>query len=281
MTFNKDKFWKRTFVKKHFLRLSLLFFLAISFTSSPFVYSATVRNYPNFDDHPSISDDMRKKMQPYLVPLNSHIKPILDSIFSNAEILNNEETLASAGFITLFSHLNSYLIIAKHPKLPGFLFKLFLHNEQRQKMGMAGYEWLLRRCQGAENVRNLIKRKRLKHFSVPDKWLYPLPPELNQENSSTHTPLILVVTDMHIASQKQTKQAWLGASKEVIDELFCILNHGYSSAALVNNIPYTKEGKFACVDTEHPKRKVGLRHVKRYLTNETYLYWNNLISKKR
>jgi hypothetical protein len=236
--------------------------------------------YPNVDGNPYIDREMRKKMKPYWFPLNHPLKPSLDLIFSQSRAIENELAFAHAGFVTLYAQPTSYIRVAKHHLLPGYLVKVYLDNEMRKKEGIPGWQWLVKRCKGAENIRNLIKKKKLKHFSVPDKWIYPLPPHPSPVLSPgrSQQPVLLVVTDMNLASEEETRDVWKNKiTTKHLDELFCILSHGYSSGFVVNNIPYTKSGKFACIDTEHPKRKLKYEQVKPYLSEAMQVYWDELV----
>lgn len=232
--------------------------------------------YPNFDDNASLTGTMKSQIKPYLLPLKNPIKKSLDPLFKHPEVLETDHSLSQAGFITLFSQANSFIRVAKHPSVPGYLFKIYPHTEMRQKQGKPGWEWLVMRCKGAENVRNLIKRKKLRHFTVPDKWLYPLPtPSPTHPNKQ---PIVLVVTDMKLVSKEETVKAWKNKiTRRHLDELFCIISHGYSSTYLVHNIPYTGKGKFSCIDTEHPKRNLSYKKVKYFLSEEMNQYWDKLV----
>jgi len=236
------------------------------------------KTYPSLDGNPLIDANMRKLMRPHCLPLKHPLKLSLDSIFLSERASQNEETFANAGFITLYAQPTSFIRVARHPKLDGFLVKLYLDNETRKKNDIPGWQWLVNRCIGADNVRKLIKKKNLKYFSVPDKWIYPLPETPKAEHMEFQQPIILVVTDMNLTSDSETKEMWRnGISKQHLDELFCILSHGYSSCYLATNIPYTKNGKFTCIDTEHPKRNLSYHHVKAYLSLKMKAYWDKLI----
>lgn len=243
----------------------------------PFPYNT----YPNFDNNPYISKKMQLKMRPYLLPIDSSLKPTMDSLFSSSRVIENESSFALAGFHTLFAQENSFIRVAQHASLPGFLLKVYLDSEHRQKKGMPGWEWLTRRCEGAKNIRHLIKRKNLKYFTVPDKWLYPLPaPSTTEIAKDSIQPVVLVVTRMNLVSTEETLEAWLTKiTPRHLDELYCILSHGYSSCFLMLNIPYTTEGVFACIDTEYPKRTMDFAKVKKYFSPEMQLYWEELIRK--
>jgi hypothetical protein len=216
----------------------------------------------------------QKEIKPYLLPAHHPLKVPLDQIFFHSNVLKNVQTFANAGFETLHVRANSYICIAKHPLLPGYLVKAYLDDEIRWKDGIPGWKWLVNRCKGAENIRKLIRKKNLNHFVVPDKWLYPLP-------NGSQQPVILIVTDMDLASRAETRRAWkTRVTEEHLDELFCILRHGYASCDIVNNIPYTKTGKFACIDTEHPKRKLKYEGVKNSFSEKMKSYWETLMNKR-
>jgi hypothetical protein len=233
------------------------------------------RFYENFDDNPSIDQQMRGMIRPYLLPLDHPMKGALDLIFSESRAIENEATFANAGFDTLFVRPATYIRVARHPLLPDHLLKVYLDNETRQKAGIPGWGWLLNRCKAAKSIRKLIKKKNLQHFSVPDKWLYPLPATRDSQH-----PVILIVTEMNLVGSWKTRKAWKNATQEHLDELFCILSHGYASTDLINNIPYTQEGKFACIDTEHPKRKLKYSHIRSHLSKPMQAYWDELVKRK-
>ena len=81
---------------------------------------------------------------------------------------------------------------------------------------------------------------------------------------------------MNIFSKKQTEYAWKNIiTRGHLKELYCILKNGCGSSKLVENIPYTQEGVFACIDTEKPSQ--GDRYVRKYLSEEKRAYWDRLI----
>lgn len=243
------------------------------------IFAKTKEYYPHLDDNPIITKGMRKKMAPYVLPLTSSLKRIMDQIFSHSRVTYNEQSLAEAGFHTLLVAPNSFLHIALHPLAKGYLFKIALDSELRLKKGRAAWKWLVDRCIGAENIRKLIEKKKLNHFSVPQKWLYPLP--YPERAGPISQPVILVVTHFDIFSFEESRVAWLTkATFEIVEELYAIISHGYSSSFLPSNIPYTKEGKFACIDTEYAERKtIKYAAVRKWLSEEMCAYWDNLVRK--
>lgn len=230
--------------------------------------------YPNFYHNPLITKSMREKMTKHLLPRNHKISPIMDALFGGARVTKNEETLLAAGFEITHRQQSSHVILAKHAALPGYIFKIYLDSETKRKKGKPGWYWLTNRCIGVKKIKRLIQKKRLKYFVTPSKWLYPLP-YFSKEDKQ---PVLLVVTDMQLASCGENIWAWKNlVTPEILDELYEILSHGYASNFLTGNIPYTKSGKFALIDTEHPKRTINLVKVKNYLSEEMQHYWDTLL----
>lgn len=234
-------------------------------------------NYPDFKDNPYLSSSMRDKMKPYLIPLNHPIKPILDALFSTGRVLQDENSLAQAGFVVLHSQPSSFIKVVRHDALPGYLIKLYLDNETRTKGDKPGWWWLTRRCKGAERIREMINKKKMVHLAVPDKWLYIVPSWFPTAGPLVQ-PVVVVETDMDLESHEMIAFAWYHlVTREVLDELYYILDHGAGSYFLTGNVPYTKTGKFAFIDTEYPKREIKLKKVKDYLNPEMQAYWDHLM----
>ena len=228
-----------------------------------------------------ITDHMQSKMAPHLLPRDHPALAKLDLIFSASRVLENERTLIDAGFEVIAGpRVYSFMIVARHPEIPGYIFKLYLDSETRMRNDIPHWEWLVRRCEGAQAIRKVIKRKGIRHFSVPDKWLYVLPtyPFSSAQNSET---VILMETDMQLESKEVSKHMWKTAvTRKHLDELYSIFKHGYGGPGIVKlpaNVPYTKNGTFAFTDTEDPPAKLKLKYIKKYLSKEMQSYWDDLI----
>lgn len=221
------------------------------------------------------TSNFSERVKPYIIPADHSAKEVLDLIFTQPRVTKDLNTLAAAGFITVSIRPFSFAVVVQHPDLPGYLQKLYLDTEQRKKNGKEGWEWLIQRCEGAENIRKLIKKKKLKYFSVPDKWIY-LVPETSRKSKGQ--PCILLVTDMDLVSQAESVEAWKTIiTKEHLNELYTILSNGFASSHVGWNIPYSKSGKFSCIDTEYPKRAPNYQEVEEYLSDEMKTYWKQLV----
>jgi hypothetical protein len=215
----------------------------------------------------------------YMLPAESPLWRILPAIFFDPSILDTVQSFAEAGFITV-SQRPSGMCVAAHPRLDRYLVKAYI----RSKKIKPNWEWLVHRCWGASNIRELIDEKKLRHFVVPDKWIYPLVATpipahpTRDELIAMQTPAALVVTDMELVGRIASRKAWkTRVTKRLIQELYCILSHGYSSCCLPSNIPFTRRGKFACIDTEHPQRPLPFQNVGRHLSPDMAEYFNSLV----
>lgn len=230
--------------------------------------------------HSGRDEGMQSKIAPYLLPANHPMKEKLDALFSRSRALENERTFIDAGFEVISGpRIYSFVIVARHPEVPGYVFKLYLDSETRMRNGIPHWKWLLQRCAGAEAIRKLIKRKNIRHFSVPDKWLYVLP--TYPFSSAAHPELIVLLeTDMELESKEMSRQMWkTGITHKHLNELYAIFKHGYGGTGVVKlpaNVPYTKNGKFAFTDTEDPPAKLKLSYIKKYLSKEMQRYWERL-----
>lgn len=211
--------------------------------------------------------DLSQDIQTFTLPIEHPIRPILDVLFSSSKAVENPRNLEKAGFSILYSRPSS-LIIAKHNALPGYLVKMYLKSSKRPKE--ENIQNLVNRCKGAENIRNLIEKENLQYFIVPDKRLYLTPTEKPE--------LVLLVEYIDIASKETSKQAWQNSiTYKHLDELYCIINHGYASSNLPANIPYVKKGLFACIDTEQPQREPRYENVKTHICKKMRSYWDELV----
>jgi hypothetical protein len=233
---------------------------------------------PLLADSSYLNPLLQEQIAPHLLPTDHPINPMLDQIFSNGHATDTPETLREAGFVILNGHTGSFVTVASHPAIPGYIFKLYLNSETRHKIGKPERpypELLISRCIGAKKIKNLILKKQIQHFIVPDKWIYPLPFGHLMPQS-----IILVETEIPLADKTETTSAWKSRiTKKHLDELYAILKPGYGSTSLVNNVPYTKTHQFAFIDTEYPRGNPSLKEIKDYLSEEMRTHWKSLLKK--
>ena len=225
---------------------------------------------------------IQRRAEPYLISSKHPMQKVLNSLFLKQRVTKDRPTFIHAGFKILAEGSRSYIIVAKHQSLPGYLVKVYLDTELRQKWDKKSWEWLVLRCEGASQIRKIIKRKKFKHFTVPEKYIYWLPPHPappRDENHTQHAALLLV-TDMNLTSQKRNAKAWRNEmTQEHLDELYQIISFAKGSSYRPDNLAYTKNGHFAFIDTEYPNQIPDLKIVRKYFNSEMRAYWDSLIRK--
>jgi hypothetical protein len=231
---------------------------------------------------PPYSKSLTTDPAPYFLPIHHSLRPILDSIFSRGNALQNEKTFYEAGFETVCVKHSSGIRLAKHPLVKGYLFKIYLDSDVHHRGirdNWSKQDCLIQRCMGAAKIRTLINSSHLQCFSVPDKWLYGI--SFNTAERVNQS-LVLVETDMRVLNKKKSLKAWkTRVTKKHLEELLIILKNGCGSGGLAINVPYTKSGTFAFIDTEYPERVFDLPQEKKFFSQEMQAYWDFLLLRNK
>ncbi len=221
------------------------------------------------------------ELAPFLMKKHHPIKSRLDALFSSARVTLNMKTLTKAGFIKAKPRKFTKLIVTRHPSFPGYIFKLYL-DAQRPHKNLPEHEFWKMRVDGANKIRAYLAQYRLEaEFKVPYKWIYllpkhPLPPEGYYQRQS-----ILVEEDMEILSDRKNKQAWASkaVTRELLDTLYLILEElGLRDCAKPDNIPFSKDGRIAFIDTQtHGSKTVHFFKLNGSLSPKNRKYWKSIV----
>lgn len=239
-----------------------------------------IKNDPNIENNPHIPSKAKKEMGPYLISLRHPMRNILDDLCLKKRVTLDKKAFYQAGFRTIDKRPRSYIRVANHKKMPGYLVKAYLDTELKEKFNKPSWQWLVRRCEGAKKIKNIIQKKRIHHFVVADKWIYCLPSEPSPPNDPLYTRhlALLLVTDMDLAPRKLNYHAWYNyITKEHLEELYVIISRAKGSSYRPDNIAYTNKGKFAFIDTEYPSKGPDFKRIRPFLNPEMCEYWDQLI----
>lgn len=247
----------------------------IAFTSS--IYDRSVFREP-FENDLNISQEEKDSTTPYLLPEDHPLTPILDSIFLSSRPLYNSKTFKAAGFVSKFIQPRSFIRVASHDLMPGYLFKVYLDSELRQKRKIPGWKWFANRAKNARVIEDFIRSNGIKHFVVPKKWIYPTPlsdrSQIPGKGKYSIKNEILVVEDMQLVSKKENKKAWKSViTKEHLDEFLAIIRHAGGASYRADNVAFTKHGTFAFIDTEYTNQHSKARSILPYLSPKMREYW--------
>jgi len=269
-------------VKKVCQLLRVLWYDAIE-SEEEFQWSNLLRIQENeeFESMEHISERAKRLMRPHLISRSHPMLKNLDKIFRQVRATQDEKHFKDNGFISISIRPRSYVHVAKHPSLEGYLIKANLDNELRVKYRKESWEWFVQRCVGAKKLKDIIKNKKIKYFSVADKWIYPLPTVPAPPTSIRYKRhlCILLVKDMNLETDKRNMRAWRHAiTKRHLEELYCCISNAKGASYRPDNISLTKSGQFAFIDTEYPNGGPDYNGIRQHLNSEMLAYWDHLVA---
>lgn len=236
------------------------------------------RKYQEFPYNPLVSIELWNVLKPYFLPIDHQAKPALDRIFSTNRAIQSFQTFSEAGFNEPKDRGYNKIRLGKHRDLKGIVLKVYFDDQ------VITDEWnnWIRRIQGAEAIASYIREKKFTGFTVPKKWIYPLPetpsppdtPEFNRKN------FILVAENMNLKTEDETKKLYKKMSKKVMEQLFMIIRDvKLWDPSIIRNIPYTKNGDLSFIDTEyfHIESPINYERMARYFSHELRPYWQAMI----
>jgi len=243
--------------------------------------SLLVANYEQtaFSYNPAVSAEIWVELEPYFLPYDHPIRSKLDRIFSK-RVTASPITFEQAGFAKVKLRKPTNIVIGLHPALEGYVIKAYLDTQPP----LCEWENWIKRIMGARAIASCIKRYGLRDCVVPRKWIYPLPhkPYPNLDNASLRKNFILVVEDMNILSNKSNLNAYKKKmSRPLLDQIFTIVKEeGLIDSLYPDNMPFTRSGKIAFIDTEHfHLSPVNYNILPPFLAYSMQNYWLSLIEK--
>jgi hypothetical protein len=233
-----------------------------------------------YQQSPHVTAEIWEKVRPYFLPENHPAKPKLDRIFSAKRVILTPETFRDAGFKRYRQGRFSRIMASPHSDMPEYFFKGFPDSELNVK---TGWYKLGTRIEGAKAVKKWIDENKLQStFTVPNKWLYPLPEHPSPPKSSRYLRknFILVAENMRILEHDKNEKAYkTKVTKKFLDQLYRLFDDvGLYDSVYAFNIPFCKNGKIAVIDTEYFYRwPVPFHKMTKYFSKEMREYWEHLI----
>ncbi len=234
----------------------------------------------DFENNTVIPKNVKAKIRPYIIEDHHPMKAKLDEIFYKQRVTTNKKTFKKAGFKTLRQGPRSYVHVARHPLLSGYLVKAYMDDELREKRKRPSWHWLAKRCEGAKKIDEIIKSRKIRFFTVASKWIYPLPEHPSPPLDSSHTRhyALLLAKDMNLVSKDANLHVWSHDITEAhLDELYAIISRAKGSSYRPDNISFTKQGVFAFIDTEYPSQGPDYKSIRPFLNSNMRDYWDQLV----
>lgn len=234
----------------------------------------------DFENNAAIPKNVKVKLRPYIIEDQHPMKNKLDQIFYQQRVTTNKKTFKKAGFKTLRKGPRSYVHVARHPSLSGYLVKAYMDDELREKRNRPSWHWLAKRCEGAEKIDQIIKSRKIRFFTVAPKWIYALPEHPSPPSDSSHTRhyALLLAKDMNLVSKDINLHVWSHDVTEAhLNELYTIISRAKGSSYRPDNITFTKQGVFAFIDTEYPSHGPDYKSIRPFLSPDMRDYWDRLV----
>jgi hypothetical protein len=228
-----------------------------------------------------IDEGLWNTLKPHFLPYDHPVRHKLDKIFSKFRALKDIESMERAGFKKPYPRKWTRLVVTKHPKIPGYVFKAYL-DKQNYHRKMPEYHFWLLRIEGVERIRNEITKRQLEGiFKVPRKWIYPVPQHPSPPKKYVRKNFILVEEDMDIYSEKENEMQWKTNPKvneQMLLDLVRLLNDlGLWDCPKPDNMPFCKDGRIAFIDTQtFFKWPVKFFRLTPVLPPHLQPYWENL-----
>jgi hypothetical protein len=221
-----------------------------------------------------------KTMTSYVLPCDHPAERLLERLFCHSNVIENEAAFLATGFEIQRKQRRSLMRVATHPMLAGYVFKVFFVDEREcEREKSRGWKGFVARCNRAERIRRVIQEQRIQHFKVPGKWLFHAPH--HSSCGPDDQPTILVAEFQDLSSKEESDHAWLHSVTEShLDELYAIINRAGGTSYRPNNIPLTRQGRFAFIDTEHSTDRHDYESIAPYLSCQMRGYWSNLIKQR-
>lgn len=171
---------------------------------------------------------------------------------------------ADAGFSVLERAHEARIMVARHPDVPGVLFKKYSNAvsvDQRKNYAS--------RVEGSQRLTAFIREHGLEHVVVPDKRAIDLPVVFDTHGEEAQ---VLVVDQFDLVTPDETRALYGSIDPVVLRELCFVLGTFRGLDSIVDNVTFTTGGKVAFIDTEHwygGRRRPYLRYIRNHLSVES------------
>lgn len=191
-----------------------------------------------------------------------------EGLFRDPGMFNSRNSFVAAGFEVMKQAASHNIMVGTHPSVNSYVFKKY-SNDVPLDDQEENYET---RFQGAEKIRAVISRYRLRHLVVPHKWLYKLPKSFSEKRRKSS--YVLVADRIDIVSVDESTRRYRDIPEAVLDDLCHVLFRFSGFDAAIHNLRFTPSGQIAFIDTESwdrsSRRGTGVfRRINEALTRES------------
>jgi hypothetical protein len=197
----------------------------------------------------------------------------LGRLFSDPTMFCCRECFRDAGFEVLDRGSDRTIMVGRHPDVPGYLFKKY---SDRTSVGQQAANYATR-VLGARRIRAFAADRGLRHVVVPRKWVRALSSRFGGRSQ------VLIVERLKVLDDDDTREAYEDIDEDVLRELCVVLLAFRGLDSWTKNLPFTRDGRIAFIDTERWERseRPWLRHVGEHLSRSSWKIAQKIWKKKR
>lgn len=176
----------------------------------------------------------------------------LKALFRDRDMFDSTDTWRAAGWKLVRASTHPLkLMVAKHKAAEGYLFKKYSNwvplDEQLKK-----YQ---RRLECARMLRSFFQQRNFKHLLVPQKWLYELPKRFARKLPA----YVVIVEELPVFDREsfESEDRHRDIDTDVLRELCAVFFEFQGLDFTAKNMPFTRKGQVAFIDTEYLKPQSG------------------------
>lgn len=139
------------------------------------------------------------------------------------------------------------IIVAGHRDARSFLFKKYPTAWRSYGEQLELYE---ERVNGARVLANHLQTHAVDKIVVPRKWLCTLPSRHEVRGKPSY---VIVVDRFDLLDRDESERLYRKIDRDLLEDLCAILFRFRGLDFSVRNVPFTRDGKIAFIDTEHIK----------------------------
>ena len=170
----------------------------------------------------------------------------LDKLFSKSTTLDSARDWRDAGFEIMRGD-EGKIIVASHRSVRGFLFKKYERAFTSYDEELELYE---ERVNGARLLKDHLDAHHVEKIVVPRKWLCTLPSRDKARGKPTY---VIIVDRYDLLDRDESERLYRRIDRKVLKDLCTILFLFRGLDFSLRNVPFTRSGEIAFIDTEHIK----------------------------
>lgn len=209
----------------------------------------------------TLASDLLERAVPLLLPTDHPAVKGLERIDFKLSDFADRGSLREGGFRLVEGSKRVHhdqIMVAGHPELSGYLLKSYPLLGDK----ISPYRRLLEycvRCEKAAVVRHYIAEQRCRYLTVPSKWIYWLGSR-SVSRRATAGYYLLIVEEMDLLSEEEAEVWYRTHCDGWVEEVLRLYLAMGGLDCNPENLPVTRDGKIALLDTEH----VGWGHAERF-----------------